>query len=529
MLISNAQNFEDIILMRALQDTKEGNYIDIGANDPIDDSVSYMFHSKGWHGIHVDPSEYYAKRLRSARPNDIVLQKFVSSNDQSVKFFDFPGTGWGTSDEKLAYRYKENGYDYVDLSVPTISLAEIFSFFRNDDIHWLKIDVEGAERDVLESWGDSGVRPWIIVMEAIEPITHEINSDKWKELILGKGYKKVYFDGINEFYLHEAHKELKKYFGPGPNIFDGKIIVGHDASPVAAHVVRGVRADAQTRMSHLAAAAKTVKQDDGDLDAPVDQKSALADEGEHSNETQSEKTNGEEASEGSLEALVNSLRASNDDLLAFRDALQARYDDLRKRHDVLKTSVAGMESSQAALNALQIEHAQLLNTNHINMMLANQHGQNVARFEQQLEALRQERVQLLDQNRLSRTLAGERQLALQELGALRNSISWRVTAPLRGLGRALRWARIGAWAWLTLQPASRPRRIARRLKGMILGTPPVARAPVIDKPKGKPRPTPSKNATRTRAKITAQDPAFAEMSPRQREIFTLLTNTDQKS
>lgn len=51
-----------------------------------------------------------------------------------------------------------------------------------------------------------------------------------------------------------------------------------------------------------------------------------------------------------------------------------------------------------------------------------------------------------------------------EIAALRASRSWRLTAPLRVASRALgwpHWALRGAWAWVTLKPGSRPRRIAK--------------------------------------------------------------------
>ena len=41
--LSYAQNFEDVLLWRALHDVERGRYIDIGAQDPEFDSVSFAF------------------------------------------------------------------------------------------------------------------------------------------------------------------------------------------------------------------------------------------------------------------------------------------------------------------------------------------------------------------------------------------------------------------------------------------------------------------------------------------------------
>ena len=38
-------------------------------------------------------------------------------------------------------------------------------------------------------------------------------------------------------------------------------------------------------------------------------------------------------------------------------------------------------------------------------------------------------------------------------------VRWRMTAPIRGA----RWLVTGTWAWVTLKPGSRPRRVARNL------------------------------------------------------------------
>ena len=45
--ISYAQNFEDIILLRAFKNQKKGFFIDIGCHHPIEDSVTFNFYKLG--------------------------------------------------------------------------------------------------------------------------------------------------------------------------------------------------------------------------------------------------------------------------------------------------------------------------------------------------------------------------------------------------------------------------------------------------------------------------------------------------
>ena len=75
---SYAQNFEDLMLYRALGKVERGFYIDIRAQHPEIDSVSKAFFDRGWRGVHVEPVPHYANLLREARPGEQVIEAVVS-------------------------------------------------------------------------------------------------------------------------------------------------------------------------------------------------------------------------------------------------------------------------------------------------------------------------------------------------------------------------------------------------------------------------------------------------------------------
>ena len=220
MLTSYAQNFEDVILWRALKHVEKGLYIDVGAQDPVVDSVSLAFYQRGWRGVHVEPTSAYAQKLREARPDETVIQAAAGMKEGHIPFWEFPGTGLSTGDPAVAARHEGDNRECVRVEVPCVPLAQILDAQGDRPIHWLKIDVEGMEQDVIESWSPSPARPWIVVVESTKPLSEEPNHSTWDAKLLARGYEFVYFDGLNRYYVSNDQPQLRTVFGPGPNVFD---------------------------------------------------------------------------------------------------------------------------------------------------------------------------------------------------------------------------------------------------------------------------------------------------------------------
>ncbi|WP_286869087.1 FkbM family methyltransferase [Sphingobium sp.] len=209
------------MLWRALGGVQAGFFIDVGAQHPIKDSVSKIFSEEGWRGIHVEPTSQYASMLREDRPNETVISAAISARKGTISFFAITDTGLSTGYRDIAEAHAAAGHPYREITVPTLSLDDLLALAPSDDIHWLKIDVEGMEHDVLESWRLSPRRPWIVLIEANLPGSQVPSHEKWEALILAKGYHPTYYDGLNRFYVSDDHPELDRNFELPPNIFDG--------------------------------------------------------------------------------------------------------------------------------------------------------------------------------------------------------------------------------------------------------------------------------------------------------------------
>lgn len=219
-IISYAQNFEDVILWRVLGGVDGGFYIDVGAQHPVVDSVSKAFYEAGWRGIHVEPVVRYAELLRDDRPDEKVVQAVMADRPGMLTFFEVEDTGLSTADANIARQHAEKGFKVVEYTVPAMTLDDLMTTVGERDVHWLKIDVEGFELQVLEGWRGDGPRPWVVVVESTYPNSQVETHAAWEPLVLGRGYDLVHVDGLNRYYLDQARSELAVGFRFAPNVFD---------------------------------------------------------------------------------------------------------------------------------------------------------------------------------------------------------------------------------------------------------------------------------------------------------------------
>ncbi len=222
--ISYAQNFEDVMLWRALKHVRNGSYVDVGANHPVVDSVSRSFYENGWRGIHIEPVPEFAELLRKDRPEEIVLQLAVGAED-GVIAFNVVG-GLSTAVSEYARVYEESGISIHRINVPVLSLKSALKSLVGKEVHWLKIDVEGFEEQVLKGWDSNVLRPWVMVIEATAPNSSKTDFAKWDHILVAANYRFVYFDGLNRFYIAEEHLELLPAFEAPPNVFDRSQLSG---------------------------------------------------------------------------------------------------------------------------------------------------------------------------------------------------------------------------------------------------------------------------------------------------------------
>lgn len=218
--VSYAQNLEDVMLWRALGNIPCGFYVDVGANDPVVDSVTRGFYERGWRGINIEPLPIHYSDLCRERTRDINLQCAAGAERGEVEIWECEVRGWATASADVVARHIAEGHVGVFLKVPVFQLREILEKHAADEIHFLKIDVEGFEKSVIDGMDFCRFRPWILVIEATRPNSKEEVHHEWEADLTKANYHLAYADGLNRFYVAEEHLELLEAFRYPPNVFD---------------------------------------------------------------------------------------------------------------------------------------------------------------------------------------------------------------------------------------------------------------------------------------------------------------------
>jgi FkbM family methyltransferase len=210
-----SQFYEDYILAYVFKDHENGFYVDVGANDPDDSSVTKYFYLAGWRGINIEPIPELVEKLNNSRPED--TNKGVAISDRPGELTLYKGvraSGLSTLSPKIAASHRAKGFEFTKIKIRVTTLNAVLDEHAKDkpEITFLNVDVEGFEKQVLSSIDLKRYHPRVIMAESTAPLTEKATHQAWESILIDNGYIFAMDDGLNRYYVHKSQESLLPKF-----------------------------------------------------------------------------------------------------------------------------------------------------------------------------------------------------------------------------------------------------------------------------------------------------------------------------
>ena len=139
------------------------------------------------------------------RPRDRHVEAVIGATSGQATFHlvrEFHGLSTTIADH-AALAQSQFGRAADAITVPMLTLKELCEQYAPPRFEFLKIDVEGAEPDVLLNGDWQNFRPKVVIVEALAPFTLAPAFEQWEPFLARHGYRYVLFDSLNRYYLAE--------------------------------------------------------------------------------------------------------------------------------------------------------------------------------------------------------------------------------------------------------------------------------------------------------------------------------------
>jgi len=204
VFVSHAQNFEDILINRFFAG-RPGLYVDVGAGDPLLDSVTAGLYRRGWNGINIEPGLKNFRKLERSRKRDLNLRVAAGEKEGMAKFVFTRNLHESSADSLMVGDLIEEAGSWSEsVHVETLdSILKAWPSGRNVDL--IKIDVEGYEVNVIKGLNLLHWKPRLLLVELVNGRVD--NSKAIQDLLAEFGYLQAHFDSLNGFFVQAQDLE----------------------------------------------------------------------------------------------------------------------------------------------------------------------------------------------------------------------------------------------------------------------------------------------------------------------------------
>lgn len=186
---SQSQHGQETLVGALMYPGVKGYYVDVGARCGVFISNTARLDAMGWDGICVEPHPDLFAQLQVNRPKPRLYNVAASSQDaDGLEFIQLKQGAMGRSG--LASTYRDSKWyeqtPHVRIKVSARTLTSILDEAQAPQfIHYLDIDVEGHELDVLKGLDFAKYDFGIVGVETLPALP---DHEAIKELMMASGY-----------------------------------------------------------------------------------------------------------------------------------------------------------------------------------------------------------------------------------------------------------------------------------------------------------------------------------------------------
>jgi FkbM family methyltransferase len=203
---SESQLMQDLFVVAALGEMRDGFFVEFGACDGVELSNSLLLEREfGWRGILAEPSRQWHEKLRQNRSSSVDFRCVFSSSGESLIFHETEVAALSTlerfSKEDVHHHTRQEGGRKYE--VESVSLDDLLSDYEAPAVvDYLSIDTEGSEWEILRDHNFSNRIFRVITVEH----NYGANREKVRQLLSRNGYRRWRPDltRFDDWYLHES-------------------------------------------------------------------------------------------------------------------------------------------------------------------------------------------------------------------------------------------------------------------------------------------------------------------------------------
>lgn len=159
---------DDSILDSLLRGFSTGTYVEVGANHPVNENVTFRLSQLGWSGLSIDATESLRSVWEDLRPKDNFHVATLSDKKQSVDLVQYQDTSLNSISSFAQQKADEDNEPVLSKEgKATQVLSEVLENYGISQVDFLSINARSADLEILKGYNFDRVRAKLVRIEML--------------------------------------------------------------------------------------------------------------------------------------------------------------------------------------------------------------------------------------------------------------------------------------------------------------------------------------------------------------------------